>query len=228
VNEFLLSQLANPSQLTTHPPPPMYPQISSFVSPQVSSVSGPSSFASTTGKFSVKPSSIITNAQTFTLPLGTQGNTQPQYPPSFPPQGQYPTMPYYFPPPYTGASYIPISPAAPPASSAEPSIQQHLVPGGSAGSQGAWTDEEQERLKQLAEQSKSVGNGDTIEWDWVVHQWGSSRTRYVFVVLWISSSYLRYCSQTPDPNQGYSFRTQGKFLPWSEAASGDHPWTRGR
>jgi len=91
-------------------------------------------------------------------------------------------MPYYFPPPYTGASYIPISPAAPPASSAEPSIQQQLVPGGSAGSQGAWTDEEQERLKQLAEQSKSVGNGDTIEWDWVVHQWGSSRTRHQILI----------------------------------------------
>jgi hypothetical protein len=61
--------------------------------------------------------------------------------------------------------------------SALASVQQQSAPVSSAGSQGAWTDEEQERLKQLAEQSKSVGSSDSIEWDWVVDQWGPSRTR---------------------------------------------------
>lgn len=90
-------------------------------------------------------------------------------------------MPYYYSPPYASASYVPISSASvsPPA---QPSIQQQGVPGSSAGSQGAWTDEEQERLKQLAEQSKSIGSSDGIEWDWVVRQWGSSRTRHQILI----------------------------------------------
>lgn len=42
---------------------------------------------------------------------------------------------------------------------------------------GAWSDEETERLKTLAEQSKSrTSNGD-IDWDWTVEQFGETRTR---------------------------------------------------
>jgi hypothetical protein len=180
--------LTDPSQLTTHPPPPMYPQISGFVVPQAPSAPGPSSSGSSTSKFSAKPSSVITNAQSFTLPLAAQGATHPQplqYHPTYPPQaqGQYPTMPYYYTPPYAGASYAPISSAAPSMSpSAQPSIQQMSALGSSAGSQGAWTDEEQERLKELAEKSKSVGSTGNIEWDWVVHQWGSGRTRHQILI----------------------------------------------
>ena len=177
-------QLANPSQLTTHPPPPMYPQISGIAVPPAPPAPGPPSSASSTGKFSAKPSSVITNAQSFTVPLQAGPHPQTmQFPQTYPPesQAQYPTMPYYYPPPYAGASYIPISSAAPSMSpSTQPTIQQLTTPGNGAGSQGAWTDEEQERLKQLAEQSKSIGNTEHIEWDWVVNQWGSSRTRYVY------------------------------------------------
>lgn len=182
MNNSAVFQLANPSQLTTHPPPPIYPQISAVVVPQAP---GPSSSASTTGKFSAKPSSVITNAQSFTVQLAPPSGPHPQtlqyptYPPQF--QSQYPAM--YYPPPYAGAPYIPVSSVAPSMSpSAQPSIQQQSAPGSSAGSQGAWTDEEQERLKQLAEQSKSIGSTGNIEWDWVVHQWGPSRTRCVLVV----------------------------------------------
>lgn len=48
------------------------------------------------------------------------------------------------------------------------------------GTQGAWSEEEIDRLKKLAEQSKDMGgnqNRGEIEWDWVVQQWGTSRTR---------------------------------------------------
>jgi hypothetical protein len=56
-----------------------------------------------------------------------------------------------------------------------------MAPASSPGiNQGTWSDEETERLKKFAEQSKSVGSSGEIEWDWVVHQWGSGRTRFVF------------------------------------------------
>jgi hypothetical protein len=168
----------------------MYPQISTFTVPQAPV---PSGSASSIGKFSAKPSSVITNAQTFTVPLASQSGPPQtlQYAPTYAPHphfpSQYPTM--YYTPSYPGASYIPVPSAAPSTSpSAQPSIQQHNVSGSNAGSQGAWTDEEQERLKQLAEQSKSVGNTGNIEWDWVVHQWGPSRTRHVIAVTEKSNS----------------------------------------
>jgi hypothetical protein len=166
----------------------MFTQIATFADPSGSS--GPSHSASTTGKFSAKPS-VISNAQSFTLPLAAQAalNQPMQLPPTTypppPPQSHFPTLPYYYaPPPYAGASYIPISSVAPTISpSAQPSNQVVAGSSSGSGSQGAWTDEEQERLKQLAEQSKSVGKTGEIEWDWVVHQWGPSRTRFVFQYL---------------------------------------------
>jgi hypothetical protein len=54
--------------------------------------------------------------------------------------------------------------------------------------QGAWSDEETERLKKLAEQSKNVGTSGDMEWDWVVHQWGNGRTR--FVTAFLPSNFL--------------------------------------
>ncbi|KAI0711892.1 hypothetical protein C8T65DRAFT_718005 [Cerioporus squamosus] len=49
------------------------------------------------------------------------------------------------------------------------------------GHQGAWSEEETERLKRLADQSREMGgpqNKGEIEWDWVIQQWGNSRTRH--------------------------------------------------
>lgn len=49
------------------------------------------------------------------------------------------------------------------------------------GHQGAWSEEETDRLRRLADQSREMGgpqNKGEIEWDWVIHQWGNSRTRY--------------------------------------------------
>lgn len=83
-------------------------------------------------------------------------------------------MPYYS-QPYVGVPYVPNS-TAPSASGSVPP-QVNAAASGSAGAQGSWTDEEESRLKQLAEQSKSIGSTGEIEWDWVVNQWGPNRTR---------------------------------------------------
>jgi len=45
------------------------------------------------------------------------------------------------------------------------------------GNQGAWSDEETERLKKLAEDSRARGPTTEIDWDWVIQEWGISRTR---------------------------------------------------
>lgn len=46
------------------------------------------------------------------------------------------------------------------------------------GTQGAWTEEETDRLKRLSEQSKEMSSNGEVEWDWVVQQWGNTRTRH--------------------------------------------------
>ena len=50
-----------------------------------------------------------------------------------------------------------------------------------AGNQGAWSEEETEKLKKLAEESKTQGSHDNgeIDWDWVCNAWGPGRTRFV-------------------------------------------------
>ena len=46
------------------------------------------------------------------------------------------------------------------------------------GNSGPWTEEETERLKKLAEDSKGRGGqAGEVDWDWVVTEWGHSRTR---------------------------------------------------
>ena len=49
----------------------------------------------------------------------------------------------------------------------------NVAPG---GQQGTWSEEETDRLRRLADQSKEANKGD-IEWDWVIAQWGNTRTR---------------------------------------------------
>ena len=54
-----------------------------------------------------------------------------------------------------------------------------------AGNQGAWSEEETEKLRKLAEESKSQGahsaNGE-IDWDWVCAAWGAGRTRHQILI----------------------------------------------
>ncbi|KAH9954271.1 hypothetical protein BC827DRAFT_1262255 [Russula dissimulans] len=176
----------NPSQLVGQPPPAVYPPVS-YPPPSQATASAPPTAS--------QPSAIITNPSTFVMPLGMPGSSQPIYstmyptnPPRYPtaPYYQYPHAPGYYPnmPPQS-------APAPPPLSSSAPPVTQFIPPPGTAttstltmatsnpaGASGAWTDEEVERLKRLAEQSRTSGPSKETDWDWVVAQWGNTRTRH--------------------------------------------------
>lgn len=194
-------KLSNPSQLVINPPPPVYPVLPTIyqsvvqqntapIAPNSAIVATPSSGAS------AAHSNMITNPQTFVVPLGAQPG-YPQYPMYAATHGQYPTTPYYQYPPYgqPGAYYAPPpqpisalpAPTPPtvlntsvPAATPQPTATITTTPatGGTViGNQGAWSDEETERLKKLTEDSRSKGSSGEIEWDWVIQEWGISRTR---------------------------------------------------
>ncbi|KAF8896564.1 hypothetical protein BD779DRAFT_1496602 [Infundibulicybe gibba] len=190
--------LANPSQLITNPPPPIYPTMPSIYQPQTPIPAvAPNAVAS-----SSKPaaSSVINNPQSFVVSFGTQA-AYPQYPMYPPPPGQYPATSYYhhyptYGPP--GTAYQPQPPPPQPVPQPQPSISAPTpltVNNTTAATvaatasatgpgviQGAWSDEETERLKKLAEESKPIGTSGEIEWDWVVHQWGPGRTRHQILI----------------------------------------------
>lgn len=166
----------------------MYPQIPVYGSIPPLSAAGPSNASSTASK-PANNFTVITNPQTFTMPLGppVANSVSTPYHTTYAPQVPAPTqgtpasfniMPYYA-STYTGSSYIPISSAAPSIMTAPQTAAQPPSSSSNAGSQGAWTDEEQERLKELAEQSKS--SAGAIDWDRVVREWGPTRTRQVTV-----------------------------------------------
>jgi len=179
-------QLQNPSQLVGQPPPSVYPSVS--YPPQ----SQPTTTTPTTT--TPQPSTVITNPSTFVMPLGMPGTSQPIFPTVYtttPPR--YPTAPYYQYPHAPG--YYPGMPtqstSAPPTTSASASATTQFVSSTStattstlnmttsnpAGASGAWADDEVERLKRLAEQSRTSGSSSETDWDWVVGQWGNTRTR---------------------------------------------------
>ena len=176
-----------PTYVPQQPPQPQPP--TAVAAPPPSTQSAPST------------STVITNPQTFVVPLGTQPTpgtySHPQYASMYPP-AQYPAAPYYTFPGYAappGATFY--SPAQPqpqmqPQQQQQQQQQQQpqppsqtqttMVSATSAApgiNQGSWSDEETEQLKKFAEQSRSVGTTGEIEWDWVVRQWGSGRTRFV-------------------------------------------------
>lgn len=142
-----------------------------------------------------QPPAVITNPSTFVMPLSMPGASQPIYPTMYattPPR--YPTAPYYQYPHAPG--YYPGMPAQsapmqPTASSSAPPATQFIssttttttptltmASSNPAGASGAWADDELERLKRLAEQSRTTGPSNEIDWDWVVGQWGNTRTRF--------------------------------------------------
>ena len=140
---------------------------------------------------------IITNPQTFVVPLGVQP-PYPAYPIYSAAPGQYPTTPYYQYAAYgqPGVHYAvpPQSNPPPPPPSTVPSVAHTSTPpvstqptatitttpatGGTViGNQGAWSEEETEQLKRMAEESRSKGTSGEIDWDWLIQEWGISRTR---------------------------------------------------
>ena len=188
-------QLSNPSQLVTNPPPPsVYPVLSAVYQPVVQPQPTPTVTTTTTPTATATPG-VITGAQSFVVPLGQP--TYPQYVYGSAP-GQYTTTPYYqypaygHPAPYYAhppqmppqqqpvASTSAAAPTTPAAPQPTATITTTPATGGTViGNQGAWSDEETEKLKKLAEESKSKGTSGEIEWDWVIQEWGISRTRYV-------------------------------------------------
>ncbi|KDR79008.1 hypothetical protein GALMADRAFT_154888 [Galerina marginata CBS 339.88] len=197
--------LANPSQLVTNPPPPIYPTMQPLyqpvVAPQVTPVASTSTAGATPAastSIAPTPANVITNPQSFVVPLGAQpAYPHPQYPIYAAPHGQYPTTPYYQYAPYPpGAYYAPQQSIAntslPPVASTSMSTTQVQptatitttpATGGTViGNQGAWSDEETERLKKLTEESRSKGPSGDIEWDWVIQEWGISRTRHQILI----------------------------------------------
>lgn len=187
--------LANPSQLVGSPPPPVYSMGSygQMAPPPPTASSASSSSTPASGP-------VITNAGSFIMPLA--GHAMP--PPAAPPQSYYPAMyataaggypraPYYPYAPQPAASYYPppsqpvttpVQSSPPPAASTTGTISTFNAATGTAapgGQQGTWSEEETDRLRKLAEQSREMGgpqNKGEIEWDWVVSQWGNSRTRH--------------------------------------------------
>ncbi|KAG5219619.1 hypothetical protein IMY05_C4822000200 [Salix suchowensis] len=53
-----------------------------------------------------------------------------------------------------------------------------MITGVGPGMQGSWSDEEVDRLRRLAEDSKSYNSVGEIDWDWLCRQWGHGRTRH--------------------------------------------------
>ena len=186
----------------------MYPVIPALYSPiphiQPQSVASTSTISAPASTGAVaNPPSVITNAQSFVVPLGAQA-PYPQYPmyPSAP--GQYATAPYYHQyPPYTAAgTYYPQPQQPQPLLATQPQPSQAQTPTATAattqptatitttpatggtvmGNQGAWSDEETERLKKIAEEHRSKTTGE-INWDAVIQEWGISRTRSVTLLF---------------------------------------------
>jgi hypothetical protein len=169
------------------PPPAVYPPVSYPPSSQTST--------STPAATTPQPSAVITNPSTFVMPLSMAGTSQHIYPTMYtttPPR--YPTAPYYqytHPPGYYPGMPTQSAPVQPTTSTSAPPTTQFIsstsataaptltmASSNPAGASGAWTDEEVERLKLLAEQSRTSGSSNETDWDWVVSQWGNTRTRF--------------------------------------------------
>jgi hypothetical protein len=167
--------LANPSRLITAPPPPMYPVVPTFYATSAPPPPGPAPASGAAG-----PSNVISQPQSFVVSMNNSS-----YPAVYAsPPSQYPTASYYqYPYGHPGAYYAPASvpaAAAPPApaTSTAPATATIANSSGVANS-GAWSDEETERLKKMAEEKNSSGE---IDWDALINQWGSGRSRHQILI----------------------------------------------
>lgn len=124
------------------------------------------------------PSTVITNPGSFVMSLNSSTPSTTGFNSITPPR--YPTSSYYAYSTTTGHS-----------SSSHPYLQQqqvmkpvNLTTPAAAGNQGAWSDEETDKLKKLAEDSRGQGNPDSreIDWDWVCNNWGPGRTRHQILI----------------------------------------------
>jgi hypothetical protein len=196
----IITKLANPSQLVNNPPPSVYPAYGT--QPGYGGTTYPSQypnqsytapgFAHTPPTTETSSSNVISNPQSFVMPLGppamAPGPSYGMYP------SRYPTTSYYQYPPGSTSYY---ASATQNSTSASTSTNNAASPSWPTGyNQGAWSEEEVERLKQLTEQSKEQNTGPhkgEIDWDWVITTWGNTRTRFALIlppligVLWLKS-----------------------------------------
>ncbi|KAI9457197.1 hypothetical protein F5148DRAFT_1322656 [Russula earlei] len=219
--------LQNPSQLVGQPPPSVYAPVS-YPPPSQTPASAPAT--------TPQPSAVITNPSTFVMPLGMPSTSQPMYstmytttPPRYPtaPYYQYPHAPGYYStmptqsapvPPTTPTSAPPAAQFIPPAATATTSTLT-MATSNPAGASGAWTDEEVDRLKRFAEQSRTSGSSNETDWDWVVGQWGNTRTRHQIL---LKATALGLKEST---TRGVKRRREGEVPTTSEAAPAPAPPT---
>ncbi|TEB25184.1 hypothetical protein FA13DRAFT_1738608 [Coprinellus micaceus] len=215
--------LANPSQLVANPPPPMYPPLPTLYG---SGNAPPGAASSSTAP-------VITNAQSFVVPLGGQApgyvSTTAQYP-VFATPGQYATAPYYqYPyaaPPPPPSGYYPQAQAqaqAQPQTQAQqqqPTVSQPVASTSTQGTpapapvvtttvtaagvvnSGPWTDEENERLRQLAEDSKSHTANGEMDWEYVIRHFGDGRTRHQILIRATAMGLKESTTRAPKRRRG--------------------------
>lgn len=124
--------------------------------------------------------------------MGHQHTPPQQFVPGMHNTPAYPTTPYYG---YSGySSFYPSAPPPQAAPSASTGSNGSAGPiPGSAGNQGAWSDEETEKLKKLAEEHRSASG--EIAWDALCEKWGNSRTRWCSTsssMYWLTAPALRH------------------------------------
>ncbi|EJD06979.1 uncharacterized protein FOMMEDRAFT_165625 [Fomitiporia mediterranea MF3/22] len=155
---------------------------------------------------------VITNPGSFVMSLSGSPSQNTQQGTTYSPaatftqtQPRYPTTPYY------AYSTQPSSGSHPYMAQQQVMKPVNLSTPSAAGNQGAWSDEETEKLKQLAEESKTTGTGTEngeIDWDWVCNNWGAGRTRHQILIkatnlnLKESSSRATKRRRDPDPSHG--------------------------
>lgn len=160
--------MANPSQTVLKPTPPAPVQM--YSASPTTHAKPPVTPAT--------PANVIHTPGTFVMSLGATPAhplTPTAYP--YPPPGRYPTSPYYYAPPPPGTQQ--------PAFLAQQQMIKpvNLQTPAAAGNQGAWSEEETEKLRKLADESRGEGEQGDIDWDWVCNAWGPGRTRYVRIVI---------------------------------------------
>lgn len=172
--------LASPVRLTTHPPPLPLTFIPSYtpLSAPPSQRSIPSSNGKTT-PVAQSTATVITNPQSFVVPMSHAQQPSQQFVPNMYNNPAYPTAPYYGYGAY-GGYYPSVPQAGPSAGSSTPPISANTINSNNAGNQGAWSDEETEKLKKLAEEHRS--NSGDIAWDALCEKWGNSRTRHQILI----------------------------------------------
>lgn len=173
--------MANPSQAVLKPPTTNATTYTTSATPPKPVVTAPPTQA---------PAAVITNPGSFVMSLSAPSASgspapavpAPAYSTTFPPPGRYPTTSYYA---YATTTHT-AAPGAHPYSAQQQVMKPvNLSTPASSGNQGAWSEEETEKLRKLAEESKTQGTGSEpgeIDWDWVCSAWGPGRTRHQILI----------------------------------------------